>query len=480
MFDADYKRGMEAIGPSDAQMERTLSALEQAGDGPAKTAKHTVRTVLLAAALCAALAVTALAVELTVGWENFFGRTPKEAVTTVGTSAVTGDYTFTLQESIVDDDGAAFLLALTRNDGGVIEGDPQLSGNTLSWDVKVDGQMSIMSLSEPQRSIRSEDGKTIYYCMEFEGESAESLLGKNITFLCKGLADMDWSEEELAMTQETVSLATFASTTRKLDMSYGEISRGQYKSELLALVEELSSQTTVPLTRLGEGKTRISAVFFTSDGLAVAVDCLRGRVCQGNYLFSGTVMADTLTDTRTGESWRCKGATRRQTDEGDHFFLSDFRGCPLTEEDLPYMEVTVSYTVEKVLSDQEVELSFSTGVGQQITIKLDEDIAFNYIGDCTAHVTEANISALRLQLTFDQMERSGWNWEDHKVRETQWALLEKDGTRVLLFSPIIRQDEKTGTGYIRLEGVDENNDRRLIDPDQVEALLVGDTVIPLT
>ena len=83
-----------------------------------------LRAPLVAAALTAALVVTALAVELTVGWENFLGHTPKEAVTSVGVSAVTGDYTLTLQESIVDKDGAALLLALTRNDGGVLEGEP--------------------------------------------------------------------------------------------------------------------------------------------------------------------------------------------------------------------------------------------------------------------------------------------------------------------------------------------------------------------
>lgn len=66
MFDADYKRGMEAIGPSDTQMESMLTALEQAQDRPIKTARSTARTVLLAAALCAALVATAFAVSPTL------------------------------------------------------------------------------------------------------------------------------------------------------------------------------------------------------------------------------------------------------------------------------------------------------------------------------------------------------------------------------------------------------------------------------
>lgn len=478
MFDADYKRGMEAIGPSDAQMERTLSALEQAGDGPAKTAKHTVRTVLLAAALCAALAVTALAVELTVGWENFFGRTPKEAVTTVGTSAVTGDYTLTLQESIVDDDGAAFLLALSRSDGQALEGKPEL----YLWDVKLDGEFRNMGTGG-QQPIRSTDGKTIYYCVEIEAQEEERdkarVTGKTITFQCDGVVDMDWSEEELAMTRESVSLAPLAQTVRQLEASREDLYSPDKRKELIPLVEECSAQVAIPLTQPGEGKSQISAILFSSDGQPmVTVDDWSGTIRQGQYLI-GHGAAIALTDTRTGEQWGCRGYFR-VGDDGNGFYLSYFEDCPITPEDLPYVEVMVGYGIDKILSDQPVELSFSAGEGHQTTVELDEDIAFNYIGDCTAHVTKASISALRLQLTFDQMERSGWNWEDHKVRETQWALLEKDGTRVLLFSPMIRQDEKTGMGYIRLEGVDENNDRRLIDPDQVEALLVGDTVIPLT
>ena len=100
-----------------------------------------LRKPLLAAVLAAAMIVTAFAVELTVGWENFMGRRPaEEAVTAVGASAVTGDYTLTLREAIVDDTGAAFLLALTRTDGGVLEGDPRLNGRLYGWDILVDGE----------------------------------------------------------------------------------------------------------------------------------------------------------------------------------------------------------------------------------------------------------------------------------------------------------------------------------------------------
>ena len=124
---------------------------------------------LVGACLAAALTVGALAGGLTVGWDSFLGRTPAEGVTAVGERVVTGEYTLTLQEAIVDDEGAAFLLALTRNDGGVLEGKPRLSGNLFRWDVKVEGEKPNMSIGS-QQPILSADGRTLYYCVEFEGQ----------------------------------------------------------------------------------------------------------------------------------------------------------------------------------------------------------------------------------------------------------------------------------------------------------------------
>lgn len=280
-------------------------------------------------------------------WESFLGRTPREAVTDVGVSAVTGDYTLTLREAIVDDSGAAFLLALTRNDGGVLEGDPRLNGNLFGWDVKVDGERPTMS-SSSWLPILSEDGRALYYCVEFEDEEQEPtrLLGKTVTFTCNGVADMAWTEEEVqAVRRETVSLALLAGAVRQLDMSYGDICKGVNGPEVLALVEELSARASVPLTKWGEDK--------------------------------------------------------------------------------------------------------------------------------------AQISALRLQLAFDQGQRASWDW-DHREDTSAWALLYTDGSRVPLGPPAIKDEEQDGTGWISLEGRDENGNRLLIDPDQAEALLVGEVSIPLT
>ena len=109
---------------------------------------------------------------------------------------------------------------------------------------------------------------------------------------------------------------------------------------------------------------------------------------------------------------------------------------------------------------------------------MDEAVTFNYLGECALRLTGAKISTLRLTLTFDQMERVGWDRDDGN--STQWILLEKNGDRVPLSPPAIRRDEELGTGWIFLTGRSEEGDRVLLDPDQAEALLVGDTRIPLT
>ncbi len=64
MFQDKYRRDMEAVGPSQDQLDRLMAALEKKEEVPMK--KKVLRTALTAAALCAALAATALAVSPTL------------------------------------------------------------------------------------------------------------------------------------------------------------------------------------------------------------------------------------------------------------------------------------------------------------------------------------------------------------------------------------------------------------------------------
>lgn len=62
MFQDEYRKDMEAVGPTEEQLARLMAALEEQEEKPVKTVKLTFKTVLLAAALCVAMAVTVLAV----------------------------------------------------------------------------------------------------------------------------------------------------------------------------------------------------------------------------------------------------------------------------------------------------------------------------------------------------------------------------------------------------------------------------------
>ncbi|MFQ8758496.1 MAG: hypothetical protein ACLSAF_02510 [Intestinimonas sp.] len=57
MFEEEYRKEMEAVGPDREQMERLLAAMEQRDAGPGLLR----RTILLVAAACAAVVMTVVA-----------------------------------------------------------------------------------------------------------------------------------------------------------------------------------------------------------------------------------------------------------------------------------------------------------------------------------------------------------------------------------------------------------------------------------
>ncbi len=62
MFQDKYRRDIEAVGPGQDQLDRLMEALNASSEEEKPVKKRIVRTVLIAAALCAALVATALAV----------------------------------------------------------------------------------------------------------------------------------------------------------------------------------------------------------------------------------------------------------------------------------------------------------------------------------------------------------------------------------------------------------------------------------
>lgn len=62
MFQDEYRKDIEAVGPTEEQLARLTAALAEQEETPVKTVKLTLKAVLIAAALCVAMAVTVLAV----------------------------------------------------------------------------------------------------------------------------------------------------------------------------------------------------------------------------------------------------------------------------------------------------------------------------------------------------------------------------------------------------------------------------------
>lgn len=108
MFREEYRREMEAISPTKAQMGRLLAAMEE--EKPMK--KQMFRTGLLVAALCAALSVTALAVSpgLREALAEALGSFGPYSRTVEGVFAVDRGIEIRVVSALMDeDDGTAYL-----------------------------------------------------------------------------------------------------------------------------------------------------------------------------------------------------------------------------------------------------------------------------------------------------------------------------------------------------------------------------------
>lgn len=431
---------------------------------------HALRPALIAACLALLLALGAVAAGLNGAWQRFFYGSVGDNVTQVGASATTGDYTLTLEEAIVDEDGVAFLLALTRTDGGVLEGKPRLSGNVFHWDVQVDGAYPNMGMTQ-QEPILSQDGKTIYYCMEFQAESlkeGESLLGREITFVCRGVADMDWTQEELDQVRtETVSLAPMVGAVQEVEQGWDDLFTDvETRMESLRRLAEEMVGRQIPLA-LGDGQVaHVSGVVFTAHGPAVAVDWLVDRYMEGQYL-AVNAFPIRLTNTRTGESW----GNSQGVATGTFASVALFEDCPLTAEELSYLELTVGYRMEKVLSDERTELTFLAEKGGGVTRELDQMVDYDdfyYEG----RIDRARLSPLGIRLYMKNAGRVG-------SFDLEGRLVMKDGSALSLLLNQLRIDPDRGQGWVDLTFCNDQGERALIDPAQVKTLVLGECEVEL-
>lgn len=240
MFREDYRREMEAIFPTEEEMKRLMAAMEE--ERPMK--KRVFRTVLLAAALCAALTVTALAASPTL----------REALTAALGSF--GPYSQAVEGLSVTDQGIEVRVVSALSDGNTIaiyfeardlEGD-RLDGNThtnmqIQWPTgQVEWSQGMLIPSE-QVSYDPETGTALY-------------VGK---FIGDGLPARD----------PVVSLygQVFSPDHHSFDQPLPEevISRGTLKTEVLPTGEEVLApmQNSVPLV---DDLLSLSSCGFGTDG----------------------------------------------------------------------------------------------------------------------------------------------------------------------------------------------------------------------
>ncbi len=104
MFDVRYRREMDAAGPGPEQMERLLSAIRAQPERAPGRAGPIVRRVLLAAAVCAALTLTALAVSPTLreALVNALGRFQPYSQTVEGVSVTDQGIQITVLSALSD------------------------------------------------------------------------------------------------------------------------------------------------------------------------------------------------------------------------------------------------------------------------------------------------------------------------------------------------------------------------------------------
>lgn len=470
MMDERYRRELERVRMGDAFRQELVETLSGAETPVKRCAKRRVlRPALIAAAVAALLVTAAMAAGLFGGWEAFFGKVPDNVTTPVGVSATSGDYTIALEETIVDEDGAAFLLSLKRTDGGVLEGKP---GTHDMWlDIVNEGIDMDFSSQEP---ICSEDGKTSYHCFQFKNNNAEvdTLVGRQLALSYQGIIDSEWDEKNRALRLETVSLAPLAPVIPQAEVNF-PIYADMLDPDFVAAVELMDAAIVpgaVPLSMGGGEAGSLVGGVLSKDGkaLALALCWPDTQYREGDYLTRGASIID-LIDTRTGErldiiddaSW---GSNDRHVD----FFEVD---RPLTLEDLPYLEAEIEYDTVKLLSDEPFTLTFTvenTGYIREVTVDRDLSISMRRYPRCDLHVTGVQVSALKVSVLFDKVE-----WVDKDPMDyIENKLICDDGIEIPLKGEHPNESKGTMTFF-----PDDWN--ALIDPAKVVAVQLGDTRIDL-
>ena len=431
--------------------------------------RSAVRRVVLLAAVCAVLAVSAGAVGASGLWSAFFGPIPSNAISTGGVSPTAGDYTLTLEDAIVDENGAMLLLALARADGGEIDPNASLRTHTLDARLLVDGdQSTAVGSSGFTDTQRSEDGKTLHFCYELKTSGlGGSLLGKTLTFTADGVGIQLVGKNGYPSMEggAPVSLSALTEIPDCTGLNFSP--RYEDLEKIFQAVEALG--TSLPLPKAEEfPQFAVLGAVTTDKGLSLVLSQGMGR---SNDLRCAHVQCDALVDTRDGARYGSTGSFGGELSDGTWANINFFGDCPSGAEDLPFLELEVSYWIDRLLSEKPFSLTFQPDKTSAVTLPVEEPVT---ISGVELHPTEIRLSALSLLVFFDDMDTAGSLYEDGSAP----ILTLKDGS-------VIETQWSGGYGggdgrySVRFRVEDSGQERFFFDTSQISSIRFGDLEIPI-
>lgn len=458
---------LSQVDTPDYDME---DAIRQAMVAKAPVRRHPhPRAGLLAAALVAVLAVGAAAAGVSGLWGTFFHTPiPQSAVTTVGVSQTAGDYTLTVEDAMADDNGIILLLALTRADGEQVDPSAALQSNSMNVKLLADGT-EFWSRGNFEDRFLSEDGKTLYLSYEARDNrpNAEELTGKELTFTADGVAVTLYSPGSFGYRpEETADLSLLVESTIADFSDWGNSwKHGKSDDAITSAIEDADLSLPLPLNEEFPQFTLRGAVT-TPVGLGIALSQGRGengdRVCTG-------VAPEALIDTRDSARYEMNEGNGVTLSDGTNAMLYTFRDCPLTAEDLPYLELEVYYDIDRILSTKPFSLAFNAD-STALILPLDQAIT---VADAPLHPTELRLSALGVSLRFaDNMDTV------HVIYATKTApvVTQKDGTVI----PTRWQGGYGGaddTCSVSFWPETEDDQRIFLDTAQIQSVTFGGTTL---
>lgn len=420
------------------------------------------RMAVAAACLAVMLGAAVGAAGLSDAWRYFFPGVPENAVTELNVSRTHGDYTLTVEDAVADDTGLILLLSLTRTDGAEIDpdlrmyfGDMRLE-STLSLDGKPVNTAS-GGYGSSGRTL-SGDGKTLYFMENLSIQGEDHLAGRTLTYEVPALGE--WYEVETA----TLSLETLAE--REIP-AYAREPETDTPTEMGRLLAEQDCDLSIPAVE-GFSGAAVRGALMTEHGLSIAVESIhevRGLTDCIN------VDAGALIDTRTGARYEAFRGSAAYLPDGTEVWVTSFRDCPLTAEDLPWLELEAEYQIARLATTEPFELSFQVDTSAARTIPLETTEILGTV--CPLRELRLSAREIALDVEGNDLEPYTFLYEgDAASMELTWA----DGTT----RTVPCNGGMVSEGVCTFWYTSDLSARSFLDTEDIVSVTIGDVTFDLS